>query len=321
MPSQGGPVLRRLVPSALAGLLALTAGACAADDGQASGGSDTALDVVAAFYPLEFLATRVGGEQVNVTGLAPPGVEAHDLELSPAQVAEVSDADLVVYLSEFMPAVDESVEAHARESFDVAGAVPLLEATEDGGHGHEEEEDGHAEDEHGPEDPHLWLDPLRMATLADDLASRFGDLDPDNAADYTANAEALQADLEALDTEYTDGLAGCERREIVVSHAAFGYLADRYDLRQIAITGLTPETEPSPGDIEEVIHEAEEVGATTIFFEVLVSPDVAELIAREVGAQTAVLDPIEGLAPGTAEDYLSLMRQNLETLKPALGCP
>lgn len=336
-------MLRRPLACAAAGVLAVIVGACAADDGA----DDAALHLVAAFYPLEFVADRVGGEHIALSPLAPPGVEAHELELTPSQVADVSQADLVVFLTDFQPAVDDAVAEHAADrGFDVAAAVPLLEAAPDGGHedghegeekdGHEgEEEDGHGhEDEggedghggeddghvHGSEDPHVWLDPDRLATIADELAARLSELDAEHADDYAANAAALRGELETLDAEFTDGLADCQRREIVVSHAAFGYLADRYDLRQVAVSGLTPEEEPSPQRLAEVIHEAEEHGATTIFFEVLVSPAVAEVIATDVGAETAVLDPVEGLAADSDEDYLSLMRANLAALRDALGC-
>lgn len=332
----------RPLSAAAAGLLVAGSGACAAAD-SGTDDDEATLTVVAAFYPLEFVADRIGGDRVSVNGLAPPGVDAHDLELTPAQVAEVADADLVIYLTDFQPAVDDAIDTHASErAFDAAEVVTLLDAPEGGhSHGHEDDEHGHGhEDEHGhdddhghghedddhghdhgDEDPHVWLDPQRLATIADELSAAFAELDPDHADEFITAAEQLTGQLDELDAEYTAGLADCERREIVVSHAAFGYLADRYDLRQVAITGLTPEDEPSPQRLAAVIAEAEEVGATTIFFEVLVSPAVAEVIAAEVGAETAVLDPIEGLSPdATDEDYFSLMRDNLENLRDALGC-
>jgi zinc transport system substrate-binding protein len=298
---------RRLLAIATAGVLTLAGAACASDDAGAS--------VVAAFYPLQFLAERVTGGQLSVSGLAPPGVEAHDLELTPSQVADVAGAELVVYLDGFQPAVDAAVADHAGRAFDVAGAVPLLDAVSGG-----EPEHRLDEPEHAGADLHLWLDPERMATLAERLAAELAEVDPDHAADFTANAEALAADLAALDAEFAAGLAQCERREVVVSHAAFGYLTDRYDLHQVAVAGLSPEDEPTPRQLAAAIQRAQEHAATTIFFEVLVSPDVAEVIATEVGADTAVLDPIEGHAPGSHEDYLSLMRRNLDALRTGLGC-
>lgn len=275
--------------------------------------------MVAAFYPLQFLSERIGGDAVRVTNLAKPGAEPHDLELNPSQVGQVSDAELIVYLKGFQPAVDDAVAQNGGDrAFDVTSVQPLLDASA-GGHNHEGEEEGHAE-EGGGKDPHVWLDPTRLAGIGDQLAQRLGAADPDHAADYTTRAAALRADLTALDGEFKTGLATCQRREIVTSHAAFGYLADRYQLDQVGITGLSPDVEPSPQRLAHVIEEAKEHQATTIFFETLVSPKVAETIAGQVGAKTAVLDPIEGLAAGSDGDYLSVMRTNLQTLKTALSC-
>ncbi|MFY1681017.1 metal ABC transporter substrate-binding protein [Micromonospora sp. WMMD730] len=307
--------LRALTAAATA-LLVLTGGTACSTEG--AGADPDRVDVVAAFYPLQFVAERVGGNAVTVTNLAKPGAEPHDLELNPRQVGQVSEAELVFYLKGFQPAVDEAVAQNAADrAFDVTTVAPLRDATADG-HDHEGE-DGHAE-ESGGKDPHLWLDPTRLATVADRLAERLGAVDPDRAADYTTRARTLRGELEKLDTEYAAGLKTCQRREIVVSHAAFGYLAERYQLEQIGLTGLTPDTEPAPQRLAEVAREAREHRATTIFFETLVSPKVAETIAAEVGAKTAVLDPIEGLSADGGGDYLSVMRTNLTTLRTALGC-
>ncbi|WNM37205.1 metal ABC transporter substrate-binding protein [Micromonospora halotolerans] len=305
----------RALAAATAALLTLGGlAACSSGDG---GGSDPdRVDVVAAFYPLQFLAEKIGGDAVAVTSLAKPGAEPHDLELNPRQVGQVADAELIVYLAGFQPAVDEAVEQNGgKRAFDVAGVQPLLDAAA-GGHQHDGEA-GH-EEESGGKDPHLWLDPTRLATVGDRLAERLGRVDPDRAADFTARAAALRTELTGLDADYTRGLATCQRREIVTSHTAFGYLAEHYRLEQVGITGLTPDAEPSPQRLVEVAEEAREHGATTIFFETLVSPKVAETVAREVGATTAVLDPIEG--PPADGDYLSAMRANLQTLRTALDC-
>ncbi|MEU7591211.1 metal ABC transporter substrate-binding protein [Micromonospora sp. NPDC049230] len=297
----------------------LTLGAGAGCSTSADGADSQRVDVVAAFYPLQFLAERIGGDAVRVTNLAKPGAEPHDLELSPSQVGQVSEAELIVYLRGFQPAVDDAVAQNGGDrAFDVTSVQPLLDASA-GGHDHEGEE-GHAEEGNGGKDPHVWLDPTRLAGIGDQLAQRLGKADPARAADYTARAATLRADLTALDGEFKRGLATCQRREIVTSHAAFGYLADRYQLEQVGITGLSPDVEPSPQRLAHTIEEAKEHHATTIFFETLVSPKVAETIAGQVGAKTAVLDPIEGLAAGSNGDYLSVMRTNLRTLQTALGC-
>ncbi|WFE41768.1 metal ABC transporter substrate-binding protein [Micromonospora sp. WMMD998] len=308
----------RVLAAATAALLAL-GGLAACSDGGGGGSDPDRVDVVAAFYPLQFLAERIGGDRVVVGNLTKPGAEPHDLELNPRQVGQVVDAELIVYLAGFQPAVDEAVEQNGGDrAFDVAGVAPLRDAAA-GGHEHEgghQEEAGH--EEGGGKDPHLWLDPTRLATVGDRLAERLGAVDPDHAADYTARAGALRGELTTLDTEYAEGLRTCQRREIVTSHTAFGYLAERYRLEQIGLTGLTPESEPSPQRLAEVAREAREHQAGTIFFETLVSPKIAETIAREVGAKTAVLDPIEG--PPAEGDYLSAMRANLQTLRTALDC-
>jgi zinc transport system substrate-binding protein len=306
--------MHRVIRSAViaAALLALAGStACGSDASSAGGGP---IDVVAGFYSLEFVSERVGGDDVQVSGLAKPGAEPHDLELNPGQVGQVVQAKLVVYLKDFQPAVDEAIAQNAADrAFDVAQVQPLLDA---GASGYEPE----GEDGQKAKDPHVWLDPTRLATIGDKVAERLGQVDPDHAGDYAARAKTLRADLEALDGEYAAGLKTCQRREIVTSHTAFGYLANRYQLDQIGISGLTPEDEPSPQRLAAVTTQARAHHTTTIFFETLVSPKVAETIAREVGAKTAVLDPIEGQPDGDGQDYLSAMRSNLATLRTALSC-
>jgi zinc transport system substrate-binding protein len=290
--------------SAIAATCCLLA-ACAPGDHAKAGGDK--VDVVAAFYPLQFATQQVGGDRVSVTNLVKPGAEPHDLELQPKQVGQVSTADLVVYLRSFQPAVDETVDQEAKKtSLDVATVQPLHQAPKGA------EETGN--------DPHVWLDPVRFAAIADRIADRLATLDPAHAADIRDRAAALHAKLTALDQEYATGLAQCQRHEIVTSHAAFGYLAERYRLTQIPITGLTPDEEPTPRHLAEVADQARRYHATTIFFETLVSPKIAQTLATEVGAKAEVLDPIEGIEPGSHDDYLSVMRANLTRLRTALGC-
>ncbi|WP_306211933.1 metal ABC transporter substrate-binding protein [Actinoplanes sp. RD1] len=301
------PVLSKL--AAAAALLLL--GGCAAQ----AGASERGTEVVTAFYPLQYLAQRIGGSDVTVTDLTKPGAEPHDLELSPRQVGRIVDADLVVYLDGFQPAVDQAVAQEAQgRAFDVGTAVALLPAEE---HDHEPGEEEHAEAGEGA-DPHVWLDPVRYATIADALAAQIAKRDAAHATVYAQRAAQVKTELEALDAEYQAKLSSCERREIVTSHAAFHYLADRYGLTEVGITGISPEAEPSPQRLAHVAEEARATGTTTIFFETLVSPKVADTIAEEVGARTAVLDPLEGAEDG--EDYFTIMRANLTALTTALGC-
>jgi zinc transport system substrate-binding protein len=277
--------------------------------------------VVASFYPLAYAAERVAPGAV-VENLTPAGAEPHDIELSARDVERVNDADLVLYLGNgFMPALEDAVQGHAN-AIDLLAGMKLRAATEAHDHGDEDhadeeehaEEDAQAEEEERGLDPHVWLDPIRYAQIVQKTANALGE--PEAAAE-------LVAELEELHTEFREGLATCERREIVTSHAAFGYLAEAYDLEEIALTGVSPEAEPSARDIESLIDEVREHGATTVFFETLVSPKLAETVAREADATTAVLDPLEGPTAEEIEqgaDYFSIMRENLAALRQALGC-
>jgi zinc transport system substrate-binding protein len=293
--------------------IVLTAGAAAACD-NASAGDSGKVDVVAAFYPLEYVTKQVGGARVNVRNLVKPGAEPHDMELTPKQTAEIADADLSVYLSGFQPAVDEAIAEHATDkSLDAATVQPLAD-------GFVPLEEGELHEDEKGKDPHVWLDPTRLAGIADAVATKLGEADAEHAAEYTERAKALRSTLIALDTEFRTGLANCRQKTIVVSHNAFGYLANRYGLTQLAITGLTPEEEPSPGRLAEVTKFAKANDVKTIFFETLVSDKIAKTLASEVGAKAEVLDPIEGLEEGSEDDYVSVMRSNLKTLRGALAC-
>ena len=250
--------------------------------------------VVAAFYPLAFAAKEIGDGNVDVINLTPAGAEPHDLEVSPHDVADVRTADLVLLLGHgFQPQLEDAA----------GGGKKVLRLLDTPGL-----------NRFPNGDPHVWLDPLRYALIV----KRIG-----TALHASAQAKRLVARLRALDLEYRRGLAHCARREIVTSHEAFAYLGQRYGLRQIAITGLSPEAEPAPQDLRNVVELVRRTHATTIFFETLVSSRIAETVARETGAKTAVLNPIEGLKPGEeqrGEDYFSVMRSNLAHLRAALGC-
>lgn len=311
-----------LVPAVL--LLAATTG-CAAFTNEAPGGGK-GIDVITAFYPLQFVTERVAGDHADVVNLTRPGKEPHDLELSVAQTAAVTTADLVVYEKGLQAAVDAAVDqADGVPAID-AGAVAGLEPISHDGHDDAEHDDegDHGEEEHsdlGDLDPHFWLDPLKLAKVADAVAEGLAKADPLHAADYRTNAAALDEDLTNLDQEYADGLTGCTRDTVVVSHNAFGYLG-RYGLFIEPISGLSPEAEPTPADLARLQQLIEEDGITTVFGERLVSPKLAQSLADDMGVRTEILDPIEGLTSETSEDdYLSLMRDNLAALREANGCP
>ncbi|MGH3357158.1 MAG: metal ABC transporter substrate-binding protein [Nocardioidaceae bacterium] len=284
--------------------------------------SSSGTTVVASFYPFAYAAERVGGDAVDVDNLTAPGVEPHDIELAPQQIAEVQDADLAIFETGFQPAVDEAVEQAElsdEAALDVAETVSLVDADEHApaGHAHEESE----EHEHGELDPHVWLDPTTMIAVTEAVADRLTQIDPDNAKTYQRNARTFIAELTDLDHAFKTGLANCERHTIVTSHDAFGYLADRYGLEQVGIAGVDPSSEPSPAQLADITDLVRDDGITTIFTEELVSPAVAETVADETGAEVATLDPIEGLGDDTADQtYLTLMKQNLDALKEANGC-
>lgn len=309
-------MLPRLAVTVLAVPFFLATVACGSD-GDAPGGSESSpLRLEASFYPLAWISEQVGGDAVEVASLTPPGAEPHDLELPPSAVADISKADVVVYLEGFQPAVDEAIgELDDAKVFDAAQATDL-----DLTYTPIEEGEQH-EDEAGSTDPHFWLDPTKLIEVADALAERLGEIDPDHAADYSANASTLTGALDTLDRDLEAGLANCESEDVVTSHNAFGYLAQRYGLTQRGITGLTPEDEPTPQQLAAVTTFVEENDVATIYFETLVPEDIARTVAEETGADTAVLDPLEGLSDESAgDDYLAIMKANLASLRAGQPC-
>ncbi len=266
--------------AALLLLVAFSLAGCSGAEGHPKGA------VVASFYPLAWAAEQVLPSTEHVVDLTPPGVEPHDVELSPSDVETIRDAKLVVYLGGgFQPAVQDAVGARDGPSVD------LLE---------------------GGDDPHIWLDPVRFARAVRLLARTAG-----------GSADAAVGELRRLDADYRHGLAHCDRRVVVTSHAAFGQLVSRYGLTQLSLAGRSPESEPGPRELEALIESVRESGATTVFAEPLVPHAVVDTIAREADATVATLDPIEGLSEerlAAGEDYLSVMRDNLVALRRALGC-
>jgi zinc transport system substrate-binding protein len=306
--------MRRRPITLLAPLAAIAAAAllaaCAAGDG-GSDGSGT-VRVVAAFYPLAEAAERIGGDRVAVADLTPPGTEPHDIELTPGQVDELEAADVILYLGAgFQPAVEEVATRSDGAAIDFLEEKGLLASVAD------DEEQG------GGLDPHIWLDPSFMVQIVDETRDALIDIDPGGADVYRAGASSFLDELGTLDDDYREGLANCQRDTIVTTHAAFGYLARRYGLVQEPIVGLSPDAEPDPGRVAELADDVAARGITTIFYETLVPPDIAETLAREANVTTAVLNPIEGLSDdelAAGADYVTVMRDNLAALELALGC-
>ncbi|MDF6021244.1 metal ABC transporter substrate-binding protein [Streptomyces sp. JH34] len=321
--------VRRLIPTAaVAGAVALgltALSACSSSDA-AEGGSDGKLDVVASFYPMQFLAEEIGGSHVSVTTLTKPGTEPHDLELSPRQIGGLGDADYILFLKGVQPAVDDAVEqAGVKNTVDAAKLTTLENHGSEVGHdhGHEEEEGeehGHEGEEEAGLDPHIWLDPVKYAEVAEGVGKSLEKADPDHAADYRKNTDALVTELNALNTAYETGLKNTATKTFITTHSAFGYLAERYGLTQEGIAGIDPEAEPSPARIDEIHSVAEKSKATTVFFETLASDKTAKTLAKDLGLKTGVLDPLEGITDKSAgADYTEVMESNLAALQKALG--
>src|SRR6476661_9431760 len=261
-------------------------------------GAASRSSVVASFYPIAWAAQQVGGNRVAVTNLTPAGAEPHDLELTPDQIDEVLDAKVVFELGRgFQPAVEDAAEQRD------GATVEFLPR--------------------GTTDPHIWLDPIRMASIVRTVQRELTKADPNGRALYARNAARVLGELDALDTRYRDGLAHCERSVIVTAHEAFGHLAKRYGLRQEGVAGLSPDAEPDARRIGQLTDLVKRMGVTTIFTEELVSPRIAHTLAREAGVRTETLNPLEGLTDRELHrggDYVSVMDTNLTKLQAALGC-
>ena len=343
------PLLAAVAALAAAGIgLSGCAGPSSGATGSGDEGGSARLSVLTSFYPLQFLAEEIGGDRVQVANLTPRGGEPHALELAPATIRKVQNADVVVYLSGFQAAVDQALDAlPATPRLDVAPAADLLEFADADGeaHHHEDDEDedhggdddthdegleslaghsAHDGHDHGPLDPHFWLDPERFAAVAETVGAEFARIDPANADAYAARTTNLRARLTDLDAQFSDGLAQCESRLFVTSHSAFGYMASKYDLRELAVAGIDPEAEPAPVQLRRVSERVAREGITTIFYESSASAKVASVLAHDLGLTSAVLNPLESAAPIQGQsgesDYLAVMNQNLSTLRTALSC-
>ena len=348
---------KRILAAACAAATALTLSACISPSTSNGGSSkDGKLTVMASFYPLQYLAEKIGGEHVSVSSLTPDGAEPHDLELSPKMVDSLSSADAVIYLAGFQSAVDEAIEQQAPKTvIDVSSAAELIEAGTDANHPSEEEEEatdeaqsghdheghdhdheghdheGHDHDHEGHDheghehhhdmsaDPHFWLDPTRMANAATLVGDKLAEADSAHADVYKANAKALAEELNTLSDTLVTKTSNCKVKTFVTAHTAFGYLADRTGLTQVGISGLDPESSPSPARLAEIAQIAKDQGVTTIFTEALIDPKVAQTLADDLGITTAVLDPIESQTDAS-KDYAATMNSNIDALTKALDC-
>ncbi|MFG2222146.1 metal ABC transporter substrate-binding protein [Streptomyces sp. NPDC048644] len=318
--------IRRLIPTAAVagasalGLLALSA--CSASDG--AGRDNGKLKVTASFYPMQFLAEQIGGDHVEVSNLTKPGVEPHDLELSPRQTGALGESGAIVYLKGLQPAVDEAIKQSGVKNVADAAAMTSMEehGSEVGGH-HHTTGDNHAHSKSEAEagdDPHIWLDPVKYAQVAKGVNKTLAKADPDHKADYQKNTDALVKKLDGLNTAFENGLKNRASDTFITTHAAFGYLAERYGLTEEAISGIDPESEPSANRIKALHTLAGKHHVSTVFFETLANPATAKSLAGDLHLKTDVLDPLEGITDKTrGRDYFEVMQSNLAALQKALG--
>jgi len=275
------------------------------------------IQIVAGFYPLAYAAEGIAGDLAEVVSLAGPGVEPHDLELTPGDVAKINDADLVVYIPEFIPALDAVVKTLDQSK--VINATQGITLISGDSHSHEGEESHSEEEGHSDEsatDPHIWLNPSNMVLIGNSIAQALSALTSDSA--INENRSGFENALTTLASDYTAKLANCSIKALVVSHEAFGYIANAYGFEQVGISGLSPEAEPSPARLAEVAKIAKAENATTIYYESLVDPKVAKTLADELKISAEMLDPLE--SPPASGDYLSVMAQNLDTLVKGQVC-
>ena len=270
------------------------------------------LSVTTSFYPLYFFASQIGGDKANVLNITPAGGEPHDYEPTPQDIINITNSKLLVLngggLESWGPKITQIVDPKKTLVITAGEGLTTQQVTEDN---------------QTIIDPHVWLSPPLAQKMVDKITEGFVQVDSTNADYYTQNSNSLKTELSALDKEYQEGLSSCSNKNIITSHAAFGYLATDYNLNQVPITGLSPDAEPSLKQLGEITSFAKKNNVKFIFFESLVSPKLSEVVANEIGAKTMVLDPIEGLTPdaiNSGKDYFSVMRQNLANLKIALDC-
>lgn len=287
------------------------------------------IKVYASFYPMYDFAKKIGGDKVEVTNLVPAGTEPHDWEPSAKDLAKISESDILVYSGAGMESWIDKVDQVTKDSklvkVEASKGIDLIKSE----HHHDEEdakeedhEDAHEEHDHGEYDPHVWLAPQNAKIQMKNIKDALVKADPTNKDYYEKNFDVYSQKIDDLDVKFSTSLKDTKSKNIVVSHEAFAYLCKAYGINQVGIEGLSPDSEPDAARMAEVTKFAKENKIKYIFFEELVSPKVSEAIAKEVGAKTAVLNPLEGLSDDqlkAGEDYFSVMESNLKVLLEALN--
>ncbi|TKI57991.1 zinc ABC transporter substrate-binding protein [Brevibacillus antibioticus] len=318
--------MKRVMLAALSFITAVGLVGCGAANetaGPPQTGSDASgkPKVYTTIYPLEYVAKRIGGDHVEVTNLVPAGVEPHDFEPTAKDMVALSGADIFAYngsgLELWVEKAVTNLDKNKTTIINATEGLELIRASEHEGEEHSEEA-GH---DHGDLDPHVWLDPMQLKAQAEKVKNTLVQKDQAHATDYEKNYTQLATDLEQLDKEFKDMVTQAPKKEFMVSHSAFSYMAKRYGLEQVAISGVNPSDEPSTTELKSLVEHVKEHNISYVLFETLVSPKVAEVIAKEAGVKTATLNPLEGLTEddvAAGRDYLSIMRDNMNTLKTAL---
>jgi zinc transport system substrate-binding protein len=279
---------------------------------------------VASLFPLQEFAKKVGGDKVQVVLLLPPGAEAHTWEPKPSDVVKISQADIFIYIGPSLePWIDKVLRAVQNKKLRVLEAsrgLPLIKAEE------AEEGTGHSRGARAPEkmDPHIWLDFALDQKIVEAIAAAFSGIDPTHAAFYKSNAGIYEGQLNELDQKYRQALGQCRHRQVLLSgHSAFAYLAKRYGLRQIALSGISPDAEPTPKKMAGVIETAHKTGIKFIYVEELVNPKLAQVLSKEAGVGVLILNAGHNLTPQQVKQkvtFLELMQKNLENLVKGLEC-
>lgn len=282
---------------------------------------DEKLSVYASFYTMYDFASKIGGDKIEIANMVPAGTEPHDWEPTATDITNLERADVFIYngagMEHWAQDILKSIQNKELIAVEASKGISLME----GRHEHQDEEEHADEEDEVAYDPHVWLNPANAKKEMENIKNAFVQADPDNESYYEANFDKYSTELDILDIEFKDTLAILTNKDIIVAHQAFGYLCTAYGLNQVPIEGLSADSEPDPARMVEIIKFAKEQNIKVIFFEELVSPKVAETIAKAIDAKTDVLNPIEGLSDEqqrTGDDYFSVMRQNLQSLKAAL---
>lgn len=274
-------------------------------------GDDKKISVYTSFYAMYDFTNKIGGDKINLANLVPAGTEPHDWEPTPTDIANLEKADVLIYngagMEAWLDKILNTLENKKLIAVETSKDLKLIDNTD--------------QDEDLKYDPHVWLNPMLAKKQMEAVKNALVTADPSNKDYYEKNYADYAKKLDDLDNEFKAAVAKVKKKDIVVAHQAFGYICDAYGLKQVAIEGLTADAEPSPARMAEIVKFAQENNVKYIFFEELVSSKVAETIAKEVGANTEVLNPLEGLEEKdiqAGKEYFSVMRENLEVLKKAL---